>query len=385
MRRIPYGRQDIDDADIAAVVDVLHSDWLTQGPVVERFEREFADRCGAPHASAVCNATAGLHLAYQALGLGPGDRVWTSPNTFVATANAARMCGADVDFVDIDARTFNLCPKALERKLRSTPEPLHPKIVVPVHFAGQPCDMDAIAQLARLFGFRIVEDASHAVGASFGGTPIGACDYSDLAVFSFHPVKIITTGEGGMVTTRDAELHRAVQRLRSHGVTRDPGEMTGAPDGDWYYEQSMLGFNYRITDIQAALGSSQLRRLGAFIARREALVARYDDALRGLPLRTPVLSGGRNSAWHLYVIQLDPAARLDRRSLFDALRARGILVNVHYIPVHTQPYYREDGIGPRSLPVAEAFYAAALSLPLFAGLTDADQDVVIGALRELLG
>lgn len=385
MRRIPYGRQDIDDADIAAVVDVLHSDWLTQGPAVERFEREFAERCGAPHASAVCNATAGLHLAYQALGLGPGDRLWTSPNTFVATANAARMCGADVDFVDIDARTFNLCPKALERKLRSTPEHLHPKIVVPVHFAGQPCDMDAIAQLARLFGFRIVEDASHAVGASFGGAPIGACDYADLAVFSFHPVKIITTGEGGMVTTRDAALHRAVQRLRSHGVTRDPGEMTGAPDGDWYYEQSMLGFNYRITDMQAALGSSQLRRLGAFIARREALVARYDDALRGLPLGTPGLSPGRTSAWHLYVIQLDASARLDRRSLFDALRARGILVNVHYIPVHTQPYYRQHGIGPRSLPMAEAYYATALSLPLFAGLTDADQDVVIGALRELLG
>lgn len=384
MTPIPYGRQDIDAADVAAVVEVLRSDWLTQGPAVERFEQAFAARCEVPHASAVANATAGLHLAYRALGLGPGDRLWTSPITFVATANAARMCGAEVDFVDIDPDTFNLDPEALARKLAATPASRHPKIVVPVHLAGQPCDMEAIAALGARHGFRIVEDASHAVGATYRGAPVGACRHSDLAVFSFHPVKIITTGEGGMVTTRDPALHRTVQRLRSHGVTRDPAEMEGPAHGAWYYQQVDLGYNYRITDLQAALGTSQLARLDAFLDRRHALAARYDAALSGLPLRLPRVAADRRSAWHLYVIRIAPEAPRDRKAVFDGLRARGILVNVHYIPVHTQPYHRRPRDGADALPRAEAYYEAAISLPMFPGLPDADQDTVIAALRSLL-
>jgi UDP-4-amino-4,6-dideoxy-N-acetyl-beta-L-altrosamine transaminase len=319
----------------------------------------------------------------MAIGLGSGDRLWTSPNTFVASANCARYCGAEVDFVDIDPKTYNLSASALEFKLESAAShDLLPKVVVPVDFAGQSCDMTAIKQLAVRYGFRIIEDASHAIGGRYKGRPIGACDYSDIAIFSFHPVKIITTGEGGMAMTNDPALAARMRRLRSHGISRESNEMTGPTDGQWYYQQLELGYNYRMTDIQAALGASQMRRLDAFVARRRALAERYDRLLAGLPLTTPYHAPERVSAYHLYVIVLDQPER--RRPVFEALRAAGIGVNVHYIPVHTQPYYRALGFKPGDFPAAEAYYAGAISLPMHAGLSEAQQDEVIGRVREAL-
>ncbi len=383
---IPYGRQEIGDDDIRAVVDVLQSDFLTQGPAVPAFERALADYCGAPYAVAVNSATSALHIACLALGVGPGDRVWTSPNTFVASANCARYCGAEVDFVDIDPATYNLSPAALAEKLKHAERMgMLPKVVIPVHFAGQPCDMQAIAELAARYGFHVIEDASHAVGARYGDSLTGDCRYSDITVFSFHPVKIITTGEGGMATTRSAELARRMQLLRSHGVTREPEELQRRDEGPWYYEQQFLGFNYRMTDIQAALGSSQLQRLDQWLARRQALADAYDEALAGLPLILPARAAGRRSAWHLYVVQVDPQRTTrTRREVFENLRAAGIGVNVHYIPVHTQPDYRALGFVPGQFPQAEAYYARCISLPLFAGLGDAEQQQVVAAVVEAL-
>jgi UDP-4-amino-4,6-dideoxy-N-acetyl-beta-L-altrosamine transaminase len=339
-----------------------------------------------PHASAVCNATCALHLAYRALDLGPGDLLWTSPITFVATANAARYCGADVDFVDIDPVSYNLSAQALSRKLEAAAagHGRLPKIVAPVHLAGEPCDLRAIAELGRRYGFRVVEDASHAVGSVYEGERVGSCRYSDLAVFSFHPVKLITTAEGGMVLTRSAKLHERVQLLRSHGITRDSARMEHKPDGAWYYEQLELGYNYRMTDLQAALGYSQLERLDGFLARRHQLAARYDAALRELPLRLPVRSRAGRSALHLYVVHCPAQAAVSRSQLFHALRKAGIGVNVHYIPVYRQPYYRRLGFRPGDFPEAEAYYAGALSLPLYPGLTDAQQDHVVALIRERL-
>jgi len=379
MSHIPYGRQSISEDDIAAVVAVLRSDWLTQGPTVERFEQAVATRCGVPHASAICNATAALHVAYRALDLGPGDLLWTSPITFVATTNAALYCGAEVDFVDIDPGSYNLSPKALAAKLeRAAAGGRLPKLVVPVHLAGQSCDMRAIAALAQRYGFRVVEDASHAIGGTYEGEPVGSCRYSDIAVFSFHPVKLITTGEGGMVLTRSPELHRRAQLLRTHGITRDPSQLKHKPDGPWYYEQLELGYNYRMTDIQAALGHSQLQRLDGFASRRHELADRYDRALRDLPLKLPVRSPASRSALHLYVVH---CAGRSRGDFFDSLRAAGIAPNVHYIPVYRQPYYRPMGLRAEDFPEAENYYAGAVSLPLFPALTDAQQDQVIGAIR----
>ncbi len=381
---IPYGRQDIDEADIAAVVAVLHSDFLTQGPAVERFESVVAQRCGTPFAVAVNSATSALLLAYQALGLGPGDRLWTSPNTFVATANAALHLGAEVDFVDIDPETYNLCPKKLAEKLAVAKSVGRlPKIVVPVHFAGQPCDLPAIAKLAVRYGFRVVEDASHAIGASYQGEPVGSCRWSDLTVFSFHPVKIITTGEGGMVLGRDPALATRLTELRSHGITRDPGRMQRECEGGWYYEQIDLGWNFRLTDIQAALGVSQLNRLDGFLARRRELADRYDRELAGLPLTRPGRDPDANSAWHLYVVRIQGDG-LMRRQVFNALRQQGIGVNVHYIPVHTQPYYQTMGFAAGDYPEAERYYQQAISLPLFAGLTWEQQNQVIERLQGTL-
>lgn len=377
---IPYGRQDISEADVAAVVAVLTSDYLTQGPVVPRFEAAVAAQVGAAHAVAVNSATSALHIACMALGLGPGDVLWTVPNTFVASANCARYCGADVDFVDIDPATFTMCPKALERKLAQAPR--KPKVIVPVHLCGQSADMAAIGALARAHGVKVIEDASHAIGATYQGRPVGDCAHSDICVFSFHPVKIVTTAEGGLATTQDAALARAMDLARSHGITRDPAEMTHAPDGPWYYQQITLGYNYRMTEIQAALGLSQLDRLHEFVAARHRIANRYADLLAGLPLRVQAALPGTHSALHLYVVCLDDPAR--HSTVFQALRAAGIGVNLHYIPVHTQPYFQALGHRPGDYPASEAYYARAISLPMYPGLTEAMQDQVVAALRQAL-
>lgn len=387
MKHIPYGRQDITEADIEAVTEVLRSDWLTQGPTVPNFEQAVADSCSASYAVAVNSATSALHIACLALGLGPGDWLWTSPNTFVASANCGLHCGAQIDFVDIDPRAYNLCAKGLARKLEQAKGEGHlPMIVVPVHFAGQPCDMEAIHNLSREYGFKIIEDASHAIGGSYLGEPIGNCRYSDVTIFSFHPVKIITTAEGGMALTNDGDVAGCMQRLRTHGITRDPALMSHEPDGPWYFEQIELGLNYRMTDLHAALGLSQLNRLNEYIERRRALALRYDEQLAGLPVVTPWQHPNGQSAWHLYVIrlQLDELTRTHRQ-VFEGLREQDIGVNLHYIPVHTHPYYRGLGFTAGSFPEAERYYSEAISLPMFPSMTDEDQDQVIAALNLVLG
>jgi UDP-4-amino-4,6-dideoxy-N-acetyl-beta-L-altrosamine transaminase len=384
--QIPYATQWIDESDIEAVVKVLRSDWLTQGPAIGQFEKSAADCCGAKHAVAVCNATAALHLACLALDLKPGDTLWTSPNSFVASANCALYCGANVDFVDIDPRTGNLSVEKLRQKLKTAEGAgTLPKIVVPVHFAGQSCEMAAIHELSQRHGFRVVEDAAHAIGGRYQSRPIGDGRFSDLTVFSFHPVKIITTGEGGMLLTNRDDLYEKLLRLRTHGITRDPRFMDGESHGAWYYQQVELGFNYRITDLQCALGISQLKRMDAFVSRRRELAQRYDKLLKNLPVTLPWQHPDTESAWHLYVIRLQPEKiRKSRREIFDALRAAGIGVNVHYIPIHTQPHYRRLGFKPGQFPEAERHYAEAISLPMFAKLTDAEQDRVVKALRTIL-
>lgn len=382
---IPYGRQSVSDDDIAAVIEVLRSDFLTQGPVVPRFEAAVARACGGAHAVAVNSATSALHVACLALDIGTGDTVWTSPNTFLATANCARYCGAKVDFVDIDAGTFNMCARALATKLAVAEKTGQlPKLVIPVHFAGQPCDMAAIHSLAIRYGFRIIEDASHAIGARYEGTRIGDCRYSDIVVFSFHPVKIITSAEGGMALTKDGDLARRMARLRSHGMTREPHEMTSVPHGPWYYEQVELGYNYRMTDVQAALGLSQLARLDEWVRQRHRLADRYDALLAELPLDLPVRRSDRYSALHLYVVRVRDEAPIDRAALFARLRDGGVGVNVHYIPVHLQPDFRRFGFAPGDFPAAEAYYRHAITLPLYATLNDADQDRVISLLKAAL-
>jgi UDP-4-amino-4,6-dideoxy-N-acetyl-beta-L-altrosamine transaminase len=386
---IPYGRQSISDEDVAAVERVLRSDWITQGPAITRFERGMAEYTGARHGVAVANATGALHLACLALGVGKGDLVWTSPNTFLASANCALYCGADVDFVDIDPGTYNLCVDQLETKLRAAQAAGRlPKVLIPVHFAGQSCDMRAIHALARQYGFRIIEDASHAVGADYADGKVGNCRYSDITVFSFHPVKILTTGEGGMLLSNDDALHRQLGLLRSHGMVRDPADLEDQGQGAWYYEQHTLGYNYRITDIQAALGLSQLGRLDAFVARRRAIAARYTTLLADLPVTTPFQAAYGESAWHLYPVWIQPGTDGDiaarRKAVFASLREQGIGVNVHYIPVPTQPYYRKLGFAPGQFPAAERYYAGAISLPMYFSLSDAEQEQVVDALRRAL-
>lgn len=386
---IPYGHQDITQADIDAVVQVMRSEYLTQGPAVPRFEQAVGERVRARHAVAVNSATSALHIACAALGLGPGDWLWTVPNTFVASANCGRYCGADVDFVDIDPVTWNLSVPRLEEKLRQAETAGRlPRIVVPVHFAGQPTDQEAIWDLAQRYGFKVLEDASHAVGAARNGEPIGSCRWSNITVFSFHPVKIVTSGEGGMALTNDAELAARLRMLRSHGITREPARFGPAPPaarGAWYYEQQLLGFNYRITDIQAALGASQMERLASYVDRRNVLAGRYQRALHDLPLRLPSVRAENRSAFHLYVIRLN-AAGLSRthREVFDELRLQGIGVNLHYMPVHLQPYYRDRGFLPGQFPEAEAHGREAITLPLFAGLSEETQDEVVGCVRRVL-
>ncbi|WP_018506515.1 UDP-4-amino-4,6-dideoxy-N-acetyl-beta-L-altrosamine transaminase [Thiobacillus thioparus] len=383
---IPYGRQDISEDDIQSVVDVLRSDYLTQGPVVPAFEKAIANCCGATHAIAVNSATSALHIACLSLGVGPGDWVWTSPITFVASANCALYCGAGVDFVDIDPRTYNLSSQALARKLEDAERVGRlPKVVIPVHLCGQACDMQAIHVLSQRYGFKIIEDASHAIGGKYKGEPIGNCRYSDITVFSFHPVKIITTAEGGMALTNDPELAGHMSLLRSHGITRDPRQMTHEPDGSWYYQQIDLGYNYRMTELQAALGLSQMRRLDEFVAKRHAIARRYDEQLADLPVVIPWQHPDCYSGLHLYVIrmQLDQIKK-SHPQIFEALRDQGIGVNLHYIPVHTQPYYQRMGFQAGDFPEAERYYTEAISLPMYPVLTDKNQDYVVRVLKELL-
>ena len=381
---IYYGHQHITNEDIAAVREVLTSDFLTQGPAVARFERSVADYCGAAHAVAVTNATAALHIACQVAGLGAGDVLWTSPVTFVASANCARYCGADVDFVDIDDKTYNMSVAVLEEKLKTAKR--LPKVVVPVHLAGQSCAMQRIWELSREYGFTVIEDASHAIGGSYQDNPVGSCAYSDMTVFSFHPVKIITTGEGGMVLTNRRELCEGLQLYRSHGITRDPSRMTRTADGPWYYEQIALGCNYRMTDLQAALGASQMTKLDAFVARRRYLVQRYREKLKDLPLHTPFCAPDANPSWHIYIVRLDlERVKKSKQEIFAEMKERGIMLNLHYIPVHLQPYYRELGFAEGDFPVSERYYREALTLPLYYDLTDAQQEAVVAALHEVLG
>ncbi len=383
---IPYGRQSIDDDDIAAVVEALRSDFITQGPAIEEFERTVAEYCGVKHAVAVSNGTAALHVAVLAAGLRAGERLWTSPITFVASANCARYVGADVDFVDIDPDTLNLDPVALAEKLeRAAAEGTLPKVVIPVHFGGQSCDMDRISELAERYGFTVIEDASHAIGGSWNGDKVGSCARSWMTTFSFHPVKIVTTAEGGMVTTNDEDIAERLKLFRTHGVTRDTSLMRNPSEGGWYYEQVELGYNYRLTDIQAALGTSQMRRIDGFVERRNELAARYAELLSGLPLDVQQVLPAAHSAYHLFVVRLRDESAASRREFFDRLREAGIGANVHYIPVHLQPYYRDLGFGPGDFPVAEAYYRRAVTLPLYPAMTDADQDAVVAAVRGALG
>ncbi len=383
---IPYGRQDISAADIQSVVNVLRSDFLTQGPAVPAFEKVVVEYCGAGHAVAVNSATSALHIACLALGVGPGDLVWTSPITFVASANCALYCGAQVDFVDIDPRTYNLSVECLAEKLAQAEKSgCLPKVVIPVHLCGQPCDMSGIHALSQQYGFKIIEDASHAIGGKYKREPIGNCRYSDITVFSFHPVKIITTGEGGMALTNDESLAKRMQRLRSHGITRDAAEMTHVPDGPWYYQQIDLGYNYRMTDIQAALGLSQRQRLDEFVTKRHAISSRYEIMLADLPVITPWQHPDSYSGLHLYVIRLRLGEiSKSHREVFEGLRAAGIGVNLHYIPVYLQPYYEALGFQAGHCPQAERYYREAISLPMYPDLNETQQAQVVDTLMKVL-
>lgn len=385
---IPYGRQTIDDDDVASVSDALRSEFLTQGPRIPRFEEKLASIVSANHVIAVNSATSALHLACLALNVGHGDLVWTSAISFAASANAARYCGAEIDFVDIDLNTFNLSVSALRIKLEQTSSSGKqlPKVVIPVHMAGQPCDMKGIRSLADEYGFKIIEDASHALGSKYLGNSTGACEFSDIAVFSFHPVKMITTGEGGACSTNSPLLAARIQRLRSHGITRDPSEMTETPHGPWFYEQQELGFNYRITDIQCALGESQLKKLVSFVDSRNAIAARYNNALRGSNFLTPQIEDDRLSSFHLYIIRTQDSSGVERKQVFEKLRAQGILVNVHYLPIYRHPYYARTGkYSPEDFPHAEEYYWSCISLPIYPGLSEIQQQSVVDALYSDAG
>ena len=384
---IPYGRQDISEQDIQAVIDVLRSEFLTQGPLVPAFEKAVAEYCSVTHAVAVNSATSALHIACLALGVGKDDIVWTSPITFVASSNCALYCGASVDFVDIDARTYNMSVGALENKLeKAEREGKLPKVLIPVHLSGQSCEMKKIHALGVKYGFRIIEDASHAIGGKYMGAPVGNCKYSDITVFSFHPVKIITTGEGGMCVTNNPELANNLARLRSHGIVRHPGEMTQVPDGPWYYQQIELGYNYRMTDMQAALGLSQINRLDEFVTTRHKIAERYNEMLKEDWLELPWQHPDSYSGLHLYIIRVkEKAKQVSHLQLFERLRNSGILVNLHYIPVYRQPYYQKFGYNTSDFPEAEAYYAEAISIPMFVTLTEEQQAEVVDRIVKPLG
>ncbi|PJC86297.1 UDP-4-amino-4,6-dideoxy-N-acetyl-beta-L-altrosamine transaminase [Vibrio sp. HA2012] len=383
---IPYGRQEITQQDIDGVVEVLQSDFLTQGPKVPEFEKALMNQTGATHALAVNSATSALHIACLALGLGEGDWLWTSPITFVASANCGLYCRAKVDFVDIDPNTYNMCPVKLEQKLvEAKAKGTLPKVVVPVHLCGQPCDMKAIGKLAKEYGFKVIEDASHAIGGQYHGQPIGNCEYSDITVFSFHPVKIVTTAEGGAALTNQSELAERMALFRSHGVTRDPALIEGESHGGWYYQQVELGYNYRMTELQAALGVTQMQRLERFVSARHKLAKRYNELLKDLPVTVPYQLENTYSGLHLYVIrlQLDNIV-LSHREVFELLRERGVGVNLHYIPVHTQPYYQRMGFKQGDFPESERYYQEAISLPIFHSMSLEQQDTVVKVLSDIL-
>ena len=383
---IPYGKQDIQQQDIDAVTEVLQSDFLTQGPQVPLFEAKINEIVQSTYAVAVNSATSALHIACLALGVGEGDIVWTSPITFVASANCALYCGASIDFVDIDQHTYNLCPIKLEKKLQQAKQQNKlPKVVIPVHLAGQSCDMQKIHQLSLEYGFKIIEDAAHAIGGSYQDKPIGNCQYSDITVFSFHPVKIITTAEGGVATTNNSILAAKMQRLRSHGITRDESLMTEPSHGDWYYQQLELGFNYRMSDLHAALGLSQLKRLTDFVVKRKKIVEIYNQQLSELPIILPKQLSSTSSSWHLYIIQLE-RDKIDKthQQVFNKLRGSGVGVNLHYIPVHLQPYFQKLGFKKGDFPIAEKYYIQSISIPVYAQLTVDMQNKVIETLKQVL-
>lgn len=384
---IPYGRQDISQEDIKAVIDVLKSDYLTQGPVVPAFEKTVSDYCEAKHAFAVNSATSALHIACLALGVRKGDLVWTSPITFVASANCALYCGADVDFVDIDPATYNMSLEALEDKLiKADKSGRLPKVIIPVHLAGQSCEMDKISSLSKKYGFKIIEDASHAIGGKYKDKAIGGCQFSDITIFSFHPVKIITTGEGGMCLTNDSQLAISINRFRSHGIVRHPSEMTHVPDGPWYYQQIELGYNYRMTDIQAALGLSQMKRLDDFVSARHSIAKRYNEILNEDWIELPWQHPDTYSGLHLYIIRVKKNKKgITHNQLFEKLRNAGILVNLHYIPVYRHPYYEAIGYDKQDFPNAESYYSEAISIPMFATLTESDLQFVADAIKKPIG
>lgn len=381
---IPYGRQNVTKEDIQAVTEVLNSDFLTQGPVVPEFENAIGRYCNAKYAFAVNSATSALHIACLALGVQPKDRVWTSPVSFVASANCALYCGAHIEFVEIDAKTYNMCPHKLEQKLiQAKKNCTLPKVVIPVHLCGQSCDMEAIYKLSKEYGFSIIEDASHAIGGKYLGKPIGSCEYSQITVFSFHPVKIITTGEGGMALTNNAAIGAKMARLRSHGITRDAQSMTKEPDGPWYYEQLELGYNYRMTDIQAALGLSQFSKLDEFVKERHQIVKRYNDLFKDIDIITPHQDEKTYSAFHLYVVRMKHDEKnISHKEMFIRLRDSGIGVNLHYIPIYRQPFYANMGYKPTDYPEAEKYYSEAISLPIYPGLTESQQKEVVGHFKK---
>lgn len=379
---IPYGKHDISDQDINAVVNILKSNFLTQGPVVPQFESKVSAYCGAEFAVAVNSATSALHIACLALGVQKGDWVWTTPITFVASANCAVYCGAKVDFVDIDAQTYTMSVEQLENKLKLAKfNNCLPKVVIPVHLCGQSCDMAAIFNLSKEYGFKIIEDASHAIGGKYKENPVGSCEYSDITVFSFHPVKIITSAEGGMAVTNNQSYYAHMQRLRSHGITRDSNEMSHPPDGPWYYQQIELGFNYRLTDIQAALGLSQMSRLDEFVIRRQQIAKRYNELLKDLDVVLPFQADFNYSSFHLYVIRVKNTNKINRKELFERLRVNGIMVNVHYIPVYHHPFYKAFGYSKEDFPEAEKYYAEAISIPIYYGLKDDQMDFIIEKIK----
>ena len=379
-----YGKQSIDENDIDAVVEVLKSDFLTQGPAIEKFEKCVAEYCGAKYAVAVTSATAALHISCLSAGLGKDDILWTSPITFTASANCGRYCGADVDFVDIDPSTYNMSIAELEKKLQAAE--IKPRVVVPVHLAGQSCEMDKIYKLSQKYGFKVIEDASHAIGADYKETKVGCCKYSDMTVFSFHPVKIVTIGEGGMVLTNDKDLYEKLVLYRSHGITRDPKLMTGTADGPWYYQQIDLGFNYRMTDMQAALGYSQMQKVNEFVSKRRYLAKRYNELLKNINgIQLPDQNEDTKSSWHLYVVRVDfSKISKTKNQIFAEMKEKGICLNLHYIPVHTQPYYENLGFKGGDFPNSEKYYEEAFTLPLYYSLTDEQQDHIVKSLVEVL-
>jgi UDP-4-amino-4,6-dideoxy-N-acetyl-beta-L-altrosamine transaminase len=383
---IPYGRQDISQEDLKAVCDVLQSDFLTQGPMVPEFEKTLTQFTGALHAVAVNSATSGLHIACLALGVGKGDLVWTSPITFVASSNCALYSGADVDFVDIDENTYNMSPEKLEEKLiQAKASNKLPKVVIPVHLAGQSCDMERIWSLSKKYGFKIIEDASHAIGGKYQGVPVGNCKYSDMTILSFHPVKIVTSAEGGAVLCNDPSLRDKLHLLRSHGITRDESKMANKSHGPWYYEQIDLGYNYRMTDVLAALGASQMKRLESFVSKRHEIAKKYFQELKNLPLILPYQSPDTYSAYHLFIVRLKKEVTKTHLQVFTELRENGIGVNLHYIPVYFQPYYERLGFKKGYCPVAEDYYSSAISIPMYATLNQEQQKKVCDVLKKVLG